>query len=122
VASVPHLFLPDITDFDPRYNRYSFPNKFGTYLTAGMPVIVAGHAANSAAEILRRFPVGLFTDTANVDQMADFLRRARSLSRILGGDSDLLSWNARGPSSTWTKCALNYGGASAFQPNAACDR
>ncbi len=70
-------FLPmGLTDSDPRYNRFSFPNKFGTYLTAGLPLLVLAHRESSAAKMIRAYNVGLHTDTTDLDQLILFLRRA----------------------------------------------
>ena len=70
-------FLPmGLTDGDPRYNRFSFPNKFGTYLTAGLPLLVLAHRESSAAKMIRAYNVGLHTDTTDLDQLILFLRRA----------------------------------------------
>src|SRR5262249_338466 len=45
---------------DLRYSRFSFPNKIGTYLSAGVPVLGIGHETSSLAEVMRRHTVGRF--------------------------------------------------------------
>jgi len=70
-------FLPmSLTDEDPQYNRFSFPNKFGTYLSAGLPLIVVAHRDSSAASMIRRYPVGIFVDSLDVQEMAALLQPA----------------------------------------------
>jgi len=63
-----------LTDEDPSYNRYSFPNKFGTYLSAGLPLIVLAHRESSAARMIRSYPAGVHTDLTDPQALADFLR------------------------------------------------
>ncbi|TAN38946.1 MAG: hypothetical protein EPN23_01510 [Verrucomicrobia bacterium] len=45
---------------NPRYDRYSIPCKFTTYLAAGLPMIVVGHPATTLAGIMRKYPTGLW--------------------------------------------------------------
>jgi hypothetical protein len=53
-------FAPmQLTDEDYRYNRFSFPTKFITYLAAGLPVIVTGHRLSSASQMVAKYGVGL---------------------------------------------------------------
>jgi glycosyltransferase involved in cell wall biosynthesis len=69
------LTVMDLTDDDPRYNRFSFPNKFGTYLSAGLPLIVLGHRASTAAKMIRAHEVGFFSDTTDLNELSTFLQR-----------------------------------------------
>lgn len=69
------LVLMDLTDDDPRYNRFSFPNKFGTYLAAGLPLIVLAHRESTAARMMVDCKVGYFTDTTDIEQLSIFLQR-----------------------------------------------
>ncbi len=52
-------FIPmSLDDADPRYNRYSFPTKFITYLAAGLPVISMGHPESSVMKMASAYNVG----------------------------------------------------------------
>lgn len=53
-------FIPmSLNDDDPRYNRFSFPTKFITYLAAGLPVIAMGHLESSVMKMAQNYEVGL---------------------------------------------------------------
>lgn len=47
-----------LADADPRYNRFSFPTKFITYLAAGLPVITLGHPESSVMKLATQYAVG----------------------------------------------------------------
>jgi hypothetical protein len=55
-----------LTDDDPRYNRFSLPTKLGSYLAAGLPVIVIGHAESTVVKIAQSFRIGLCATSAEV--------------------------------------------------------
>lgn len=61
---------------DLQYSRFSFPNKVGTYLAAGVPVLGIGHARSSLAQILREHPVGRFTAATARGEIEQFLAAA----------------------------------------------
>ncbi|MFZ4778698.1 MAG: hypothetical protein ACOYM3_25300 [Terrimicrobiaceae bacterium] len=72
-------FIPmSLDDSDPRYNRYSFPTKFITYLAAGLPVITLGHPECSVMKMARTFPVGVTLESGD----------ARDAVARLGGLAD----------------------------------
>jgi hypothetical protein len=48
-----------LTDRDPRYNRFSFPTKFITYLAAGLPIITLGDPESSVMKLAAQYRVGL---------------------------------------------------------------
>jgi len=53
-------FIPmALEDNDPRYNRFSFPTKFISYLAAGLPVITMGHPECSVMKIAKAYNVGI---------------------------------------------------------------
>jgi hypothetical protein len=53
-------FAPmSLSDDDPRYNRFSLPTKFVSYLAAGLPVITLGHPESSIAKIAQGYRVGI---------------------------------------------------------------
>lgn len=59
-------FIPmSLEDKDPRYNRFSFPTKFITYLAAGLPIISMGHHESSVMKMTSAYNVGLTIQTRN---------------------------------------------------------
>jgi hypothetical protein len=48
-----------LTDDDPRYNRFSLPTKFISYLAAGLPVITLGHLESTLVKIAQSYRIGL---------------------------------------------------------------
>ena len=65
-----------LTDDDPRYNRFSFPTKFITYLSAGLPVITLGHPESSVMKMAARYNVGLTASTGDSNTLSEQLRTA----------------------------------------------
>lgn len=63
------LVLMDLTDRNPQYNRFSFPNKFGTCLAAGLPLLVLAHPESSAAKMMGRYKVGFCSGTGDERQL-----------------------------------------------------
>lgn len=53
------ISLMEFSDADPRYNRFSFPTKFITYLAAGLPVITLGHPESSVVKMAKAYQVGV---------------------------------------------------------------
>ncbi len=77
-----------LTDDKPRYNRFSLPTKFVSYLAAGLPVIMLGHPESSLAKLARAHPVGPCIISGDPD----------GLSRELDGAlSDTNPWSKFGP-------------------------
>jgi hypothetical protein len=70
------LSLMALDDDNPRYNRFSFPTKFITYLSAGLPSFTLGHAQSSVVLMARQYPVGVVCSTASVDGIAESLSTA----------------------------------------------
>jgi hypothetical protein len=58
---------------DLRYSRFSFPNKVGTYLSAGVPLLGFGHAASSLAQIMQEYRLGRFTSATGRGELEKFL-------------------------------------------------
>jgi len=53
-------FIPmSFPDQEPRYNRFSFPTKFITYLAAGLPILSLGHPESSLMKMTTAYQVGL---------------------------------------------------------------
>ncbi len=67
-----------LTDDDPRYNRFSLPTKFVSYLAAGLPVITLGHPQSSAVQVATAHDVGLCATTAELDILSGQLLAALS--------------------------------------------
>ena len=83
-------FIPmALDDTDPRYNRFSFPTKFITYLAAGLPPITIGHPESSVMKMAAAYDVGITISTAApaLDELAEALfapnAKAKHLPEIL---------------------------------------
>lgn len=59
------LSLMALDERDPIYNQYSFPAKFCTYFSAGLPVITIGHPESSVMKMASAHSVGLTIQTRN---------------------------------------------------------
>ena len=68
----------ELTDDNPRYNRFSFPTKFITCLAAGLPVITLGHPESSVVKMATAYPVGLCITDNNVENLSAELLAALS--------------------------------------------
>lgn len=68
-------FIPmALEEVDPRYNRFSFPTKFITYLAAGLPPIVLGHRQSSVMQLAEQEGVGLrIKDEQSLQQAVELL-------------------------------------------------
>jgi glycosyltransferase involved in cell wall biosynthesis len=58
---------------DLRYSRFSFPNKGGTYLSAGVPILGLGHPECSLAHIMQEYRLGRFTSATDSSELEMFL-------------------------------------------------
>ena len=58
---------------DLRYSRFSFPNKVGTYLSAGVPVLGYGHPQSSLAQIMGEHRLGRFSSVTATGELEKFL-------------------------------------------------
>ena len=77
-----------LTDEKPRYNRFSLPTKFVSYLAAGLPVISLGHSESSLVKLARRYQVGPCVTSGEPDGLS------RKLAEAL---SDPNPWSKFGP-------------------------
>ena len=68
-----------LDDDDPRYNRFSFPTKFISYLAAGLPIITLGHSESSLVRMARQYEVGLCASATTVDELAPALMTTLSI-------------------------------------------
>jgi hypothetical protein len=64
---------------DPRGSRFSFPNKIGTYLSAGVPVLGYSHPQSSFAQIMQEHHLGRFTSTTQRGELEEFLAESLRL-------------------------------------------
>jgi glycosyltransferase involved in cell wall biosynthesis len=67
-----------VNDGNDRYNRFSFPTKFISYLAAGLPVIVLGHRTSSVVEMARRYETGVCSEATAVGPLGAALLPALS--------------------------------------------
>jgi hypothetical protein len=67
------IVVMDLEARDLRYSRFSFPNKIGTYLSAGVPVLGFGHETSSLAQLMKSNPVGRFTSCQDQAGLEAFL-------------------------------------------------
>jgi hypothetical protein len=59
-------FAPmSLNDDQPRYNRYSLPTKIGSYLSAGLPLIIMGHPDSCIIKTLEKYDLGPKNMTSN---------------------------------------------------------
>jgi hypothetical protein len=70
------IVVMDLEGKDVRYSKFSFPNKIGTYLSAGVPVLGFGNSQSSLSEIMRDFPIGRFTNAIDEPSLETFLSSA----------------------------------------------
>src|SRR5207245_2463741 len=70
-------FAPmELTDRDPRYNRFSFPTKFIAYLAAGLPIITLAHPDSSMARMAATYKVGLLSHSTDVSSLSKQVSKA----------------------------------------------
>ena len=67
------LVVMDPEGTDRQYSRFSFPNKVGTYLSAGVPVLGYGHPGSSLGQLMQAQPVGRFTSATDDSSLEKFL-------------------------------------------------
>jgi len=77
-----------LTDDDPRYNRFSFPTKFITYLAAGLPVITLGHPESSVVKMAQAYRVGPCVTSSHLEALG---------RELLDALSDPTPWSKYGP-------------------------
>lgn len=75
------IVVMDLEGEDLRYSRYSFPNKIGTYLSAGVPVLGLGHPTSALAEVFSRYSVGKSTSATELGPLEQFLSEAFRMER-----------------------------------------
>lgn len=58
-----------LTDDDPRYNHFSLPSKFVSYLAVGLPVITLGHPESTVVKMALQYQVGLCVTDGNLENL-----------------------------------------------------
>ena len=66
---------------DLRYSRFSFPNKVGTCLSAGVPVLGFGHPQSTLARLMQNQDFGRFTSSTGSGELSRFLHGNLTLSQ-----------------------------------------
>jgi len=66
------VVVMDPSGEDLQYSRFSFPNKIGTCLSAGVPVLGFGHPTSSLGHIMQAHRLGRFTPATTHAEMASF--------------------------------------------------
>jgi len=74
------IVVMDSAGEDLRYSRFSFPNKVGTYLPAGVPVLGFGHSTSSLAQIMQEHRLGKFTNATTGEDLEKFLLESLRLA------------------------------------------
>jgi glycosyltransferase involved in cell wall biosynthesis len=72
-------FAPmQLTDDDPRYNRFSLPAKVASYLAAGLPIIALGHPQSTVVKLASQYQIGLCLTDGNLENLCGQLLAALS--------------------------------------------
>jgi len=80
-----------LSDDDPRYNRFSFPTKFVSYLAAGLPIIALAHRESSIAKMARAYRVGICSEATTKEELSAILGEALAIESPRRGYIDELS-------------------------------
>ena len=75
------IVVMDPAGEDLRYSRFSFPNKVGTYLSAGVPVLGNGHPQSSLAQLMGEHQLGRFSSAVNRMELETFLAESLRLAK-----------------------------------------
>ena len=67
-----------LADDDPRYNRFSLPTKFVSYLAAGLPIITIGHPESTVMKMASQYAVGLSTTDGDPEALGERLLESLS--------------------------------------------
>lgn len=67
-----------LADDDPRYNRFSLPTKFVSYLSAGLPIITIGHPESTVMKMASQYAVGLSTTNDDTEKLGKQLLESLS--------------------------------------------
>jgi hypothetical protein len=103
------LTVMDLEAEDARYSRFSFPNKVGTCLSAGVPVLGVGHEGSSLADAMRRHDIGRFSSATGPAALASFMAEPPRIAEPRARFIASVSSNARERNTTPKKSAGGYG-------------
>ncbi|MGH7979761.1 MAG: hypothetical protein ACREE6_10335 [Limisphaerales bacterium] len=67
-----------LTDDDPRYNRFSLPTKFVSYLAAALPVIAIGHPESTVMKMSAKYAVGVRITDGHLEKLREQMLEALS--------------------------------------------
>lgn len=92
----------ELTDENPRYNRFSLPSKTVTYLAAGLAIISLGHKDSTIAHLARKHSFGIALEDADLSKVDQLLaeglteqnvwsRYGRNILRCARSDFDAAS-------------------------------
>jgi hypothetical protein len=73
------IVVMDPEGADMRYSRFSFPNKVGTYLSAGVPVLGNGHPQSSLGQLMEEHRLGRFCSAVKQSDLEHFLTESLRL-------------------------------------------
>jgi glycosyltransferase involved in cell wall biosynthesis len=63
-------FAPmELTDKNPRYNRFSIPTKLISYLAAGVAIISFGHKDSTIARLATKYSFGILLDDSDTEKL-----------------------------------------------------
>lgn len=68
------LVVMGLSEANAEYNRFSFPNKVGTYLASGLPILAFGHPTSSIAQLMNDHPAGAHSAVSTPEGISEFLR------------------------------------------------
>jgi glycosyltransferase involved in cell wall biosynthesis len=66
----------ELTDENPRYNRFSLPSKTVTYLAAGLAIISLGHKDSTIVHLAHKHSFGIALEDADLPNIDDLLKEA----------------------------------------------
>jgi hypothetical protein len=66
----------ELTNENPRYNRFSLPSKTVRYLAAGLPIITVGHKDSTIVQLARRYSFGVTIQSVDSKRMDELLLEA----------------------------------------------
>jgi hypothetical protein len=75
------IVVTDLEGKDLQYSRYSYPNKIGTYLSAGVPVLGFGHHLTVTAQVMQDHRLGRFTSATDPAALESFISEALRISQ-----------------------------------------
>jgi hypothetical protein len=75
------IVVMDPTGEDLQYSKFSFPNKVGSYLSAGVPVLGYGHSQSCLGMMMQDYRLGCFTSATEASALKKFLLDALHIQK-----------------------------------------